>query len=216
MQNSSSKLTDFYKTHHSEGNRYGGSVMEDKRAQLYNKWIPRGSKVVDLGGRDGQLTRHFIAGNHVTIADIDEVALETAKERYDVETQLVNLNESLPFDDNSFDVVTMSEVLEHLPYPKITLAEIVRIVRPGGLFICNFPLAYHLQDRIRVMTGSRLTMSKDSTHLQFLSFSDAKTLLSQYFMVEQIHILKGGKIANIFPNLFARNVAFKCKITKTD
>lgn len=213
MKNTATKLTEFYQIHHRDGNRYGGSVMESKRANLYRDWIPKGSKIVDLGGRDGQLTRHFIEGNDVIIGDIDQVALERAKEKYNVETQLVNLNENLPFEDNSFDIVTMSEVLEHLPYLHITLSEIKRIVSPNGYFICNFPLAYHLQDRIRVMTGDRLTISKDPTHLQFLSYADAMKLLGTYFDIDSVHILKGGKIANTFPNLFARNVAFKCKKT---
>jgi 2-polyprenyl-3-methyl-5-hydroxy-6-metoxy-1,4-benzoquinol methylase len=149
--------------------------------RLYKNWIPQGSQVVDLGGRDGQLTRHFITRNMSLLLISMKLPIKNAKEKYDVETQLVNHNESLPFGDNSFDVVTMSEVLEHL------------------------------QDRIRVITGSRLTMSKDPTHLQFMSYSDVKHLPGQYFKIEKIHILKGGKIVNIFPNLFARNVAFKCQ-----
>ena len=215
MEHTKSKLTDFYEDHHDEGGRYGGSDMESQRADLYKNWIPKGSKVVDLGGRDGQLTRHFLEGNSVTLGDVDQAALDSAKEKFNIDTQQVNLNESFPFKDKSFDVVTMSEVLEHLPYPKITLAEIQRIIKPDGFFICNFPLAYHLQDRLRVMTGSRLTISKDPTHLQFLSFTDAVYLLGKYFVIEKVKVLKGGKIANIFPDLFARNVAFRCKLIKT-
>jgi len=44
---------------------------------------------------------------------------------------------SLPYDDQSFDVVMAAHVLEHLPDPQRALAEMVRVLRPGGMvFIC--------------------------------------------------------------------------------
>jgi SAM-dependent methyltransferase len=41
--------------------------------------------------------------------------------------------ESLPFDDNSFDVVWSITVLEHIPNPEKALTEMRRVLRPGGL-----------------------------------------------------------------------------------
>jgi len=43
------------------------------------------------------------------------------------------------FADNQFNVVTMWDVLEHLHDPRQTLAEIARILKPGGFLICSVP-----------------------------------------------------------------------------
>ena len=44
----------------------------------------------------------------------------------------------LPYDSATFDVVLSVGVLEHVPNDRASLAEIVRILRPGGLFFCFF------------------------------------------------------------------------------
>lgn len=43
--------------------------------------------------------------------------------------------EGLPFSDDSFDVVVMSEVIEHLLRPELAVWEIARVLRPGGVFV---------------------------------------------------------------------------------
>ena len=208
--NEKNLVQSFYETHHKEGQRLNQSFLESIRGQLFSDWIGKNKKVLDLGGRDGTLTKHFIEKNHVTLADIDENALEYAKKNYKVETMQVDLNQSLPFKDNSFDVVVMAEVLEHLPYPNITLSEIKRVLKTNGKFIGNLPLAYHLKDRWQIIRGRRLVISGDPTHLQFLSYEDVKKLISKFFNIEEITILKGGKLSKKFPAAFARNIAFRC------
>ncbi len=208
--NEKNLVQSFYETHHKDGQRLNQSFLESIRGQLFSDWIGKNKKVLDLGGRDGTLTKHFIKKNNVTLADIDQNALEYAKKNYKVETMKVDLNQSLPFKDNSFDVVVMAEVLEHLPYPNITLSEIKRVLKTNGKFIGNLPLAYHLKDRWQIIRGRRLVISSDPTHLQFLSYEDAQKLMSKFFNIEEITILKGGKLSKKFPKAFARNIAFRC------
>ncbi len=43
----------------------------------------------------------------------------------------------LPFGDDGFDVVTCLEALEFLPHPRRALAEMVRVLRPGGLLLVS-------------------------------------------------------------------------------
>lgn len=203
----------FYESHHIDGKRLKQSFLENKRGALFSEWIGINKRVLDLGGRDGTLTKHFIEKNNVILSDIDENALAYANKTYQIQTKQIDLNKSLPFQDNSFDVVVMAEVLEHLPYPSATLNEIKRILKTNGQFIGNVPLAYHLKDRWQILRGRKLMISGDPTHLQFLSYEDAQKLITKYFKIEEIVILKGGKLSSKFPSSFARNIAFRS--TKT-
>ena len=209
-KNKKSLVQSYFESHHIVGNRLKQSFLENQRGELFSNWIGINKNVLDLGGRDGTLTKYFVEDNSVVLGDIDENALAYAEKNYNIETIIINLNETLPFPDNSFDVVVMAEVLEHLPYPLITLSEIKRVLKPSGEFIGNLPLAYHLKDRLQILRGRRLLISGDPTHLQFLSYDDVNELLSSFFNIQEINILKGGKISKIFPRGFARNIAFRC------
>ena len=59
-------------------------------------------------------------------------------------------------------------------------------------------------------------ISGDPTHLQFLSYQDVIKLLSVFFEIKKIEVLKGGKKKSaMFPGLFARNIAFICSINQS-
>jgi 2-polyprenyl-3-methyl-5-hydroxy-6-metoxy-1,4-benzoquinol methylase len=47
--------------------------------------------------------------------------------------------EELRFAENHFDVVTLWQVLEHVPYPLVILKEVHRILKPGGLVVASTP-----------------------------------------------------------------------------
>ena len=64
----------------------------------------------------------------------------------------------LPYADGSFDRALCLDVLEHLAFPDqaLALAELYRVVRPGGELLISVPNLAHLQSRIHFLLAGRL------------------------------------------------------------
>jgi 2-polyprenyl-3-methyl-5-hydroxy-6-metoxy-1,4-benzoquinol methylase len=70
----------------------------------------------------------------------------------DITVSVANLNfEKLPFPDQSFDIVTITEVVEHLEHFRETLAETFRVLKPGGTCVVTTPNILSLKSRIRFL-----------------------------------------------------------------
>ena len=80
------------------------------------------------------------------------------------------------FEDGFFDVVTASEILEHLPDPKQELREIARILRPGGLFWATTPSAKSLSFRLM---KEKWTIISPPEHTQIYSKTGAEMMLKK-------------------------------------
>ncbi|MFY9260906.1 MAG: class I SAM-dependent methyltransferase [Gallionella sp.] len=69
-------------------------------------------------------------------------------------TQLDLNTHPLPYADNSFDLVTCSEVLEHVENYRAVLREIRRVLKPNGLMIVTTPNVLNMKSRLRyLVTG---------------------------------------------------------------
>lgn len=69
-----------------------------------------------------------------------------------VSVDVVNLNaEPLPYPDGSFDVVTCTEVIEHLEHYRAALREMARVLRPGGVLVITTPNVLNLRSRLRYL-----------------------------------------------------------------
>jgi SAM-dependent methyltransferase len=96
-------------------------------------------KLLDVGCATGQFLRHMQAsGWEVAGIEPNAEAADYGRDTYQLDIRTGTLEES-DFADNGFDVVTLWDVLEHVPDPRSTLQEIARILRPGGLLVASTP-----------------------------------------------------------------------------
>lgn len=115
-------------------------------------------KLLDIGSSTGIMTRFLSESFDETIGvDIDVKGVEYAKKNFESEKLHFELGDSmsLQFSDNSFDVINCTQVYEHVPDSKILMAEIYRILKPGG--ICYFS------------AGNRLVLIEGHYNLPLLS-----------------------------------------------
>lgn len=96
-------------------------------------------KLLDVGCGGGRfLNRMKKRGWQVEGIDFDERAARKVTSRYDIKIHIGDLTQcALPA--NSFDVITMSQTIEHLYDPNMALHESLRILKPGGLLVMTTP-----------------------------------------------------------------------------
>lgn len=103
-----------------------------------------GRDVLDIGCNTGYGTIRFapVAGRVVGV-DVSPRAIDAARQRApDGRPEFIPTSGfELPFPDDSFDLVTSFQVLEHVPDPLAYLREIERVARPGGTVILATPNA---------------------------------------------------------------------------
>ena len=196
-------LGDRYEEHHREHRDEGDFVFVPERIPLLVAAVGRGKRVLDLGCRSGALTRHFLEGNSVVGLDVDANALEKAA-ALGIEPVQANVEEPLPFDDGSFDAVVAGELLEHLQFPDALVAEIRRVLRPGGVLAGSVPNAFRVQSRLRFLRGK--PPEDDPTHLRMFSPAALRELLARFERVELTFV--GGRYARLNARLFARDLVF--------
>lgn len=112
-------------------------VVEEARGLL-----PLRPSYLDVGCGDGSLTikvANIIGASKVYGVDIDEKALVKASEKGVITFKCDLSKGSLPFNDSSFDIATIFEVIEHLDDPQNVLREVFRVLRKGGVMIVETP-----------------------------------------------------------------------------
>ncbi|EER01003.1 3-demethylubiquinone-9 3-methyltransferase, putative [Perkinsus marinus ATCC 50983] len=120
--------------------------MNVVRAPYFHRHLSKGGKklskgrYLDVGCGGGLLTEEMAStyGYNITGIDISEASLQQARQHG---RDIPNLHYQvgsvydIPFPDNSFDGVIISDVLEHLLDLQGALTEIFRVLKPGGVLV---------------------------------------------------------------------------------
>jgi len=98
--------------------------------------------ILDIGSGRGEfihIIKEFKSFKKITANDIEQRSGDFIKEHFkDINIEFVKADASdLPFEDNSFDSVCISNSLHHLPNMEKILTEMKRVLKDGGNFIIN-------------------------------------------------------------------------------
>ncbi|WP_033223385.1 class I SAM-dependent methyltransferase [Kitasatospora phosalacinea] len=95
--------------------------------------VSAGSRVLDVGTGPGTVAAGAAArGARVTAVDAEPSMLELARRNAPQARAVLATLPGLPFEDGEFDAVVANFVLNHVGRPLIALAELRRVLRPGG------------------------------------------------------------------------------------
>ena len=198
------QLSERYGEHNRLERGAGFVFAGPEREVLFRRYVGGpGQRVLDLGCRDGALTKAYAEGNEVVGVDADREALAEAA-KLGIETHWADLDAPLDFPDDTFDVAVAGELLEHLRDPERLVGEIRRVLRPGGTFVGSVPNAFRLKNRLRFLTGR--PAESDPTHLQMFSPIDVRALLAG-FDEPQLHFV-AGRLVPLHARLFANDIVF--------
>lgn len=108
------------------------------RAELDRLPLPAHPRLLDAGCGSGRTLDELAEYGEVSGIDVSAEAVFSAQARGHDDVHLAPV-EAIPFPDDTFDVVTCLDVIEHTPDDRATLRELGRVTRPGGLAIVTVP-----------------------------------------------------------------------------
>jgi SAM-dependent methyltransferase len=125
-----------------------------------------GTRILDVGCGTGRKSRHLVeCGATVVGCDISEPGIGVARTRLH-EAVVCDLTQGLPFADESFDVVFSSAVLEHIYPVQRVLAEMYRVLRPGGRVVVEVPNVAYWPNRLLLLAGRDLIWIGAGKHIR--------------------------------------------------
>ena len=121
--------------------KFIGKEAGFKREKEVRRLLPKGKNLryLDCGCEDGRLTlerANVIGTNKVYGIEIMDSEIKKARQR-GVIVENADLNDKIPFGNNEFDVITATQVIEHLYNIDNFVSEIRRLLKPEGIFIVS-------------------------------------------------------------------------------
>jgi len=127
------------------------------RVRAYLDRLPPATRVLDVGCGEGILVEEYAT----------RLAIEGVDLHYTSDRVRGGAATALPFGDQSFDRVLCLDVLEHLALEDqpAAMAELHRVLVPGGEALVSVPNLAHLQSRVRfLLTGTLMRTANERKH----------------------------------------------------
>ena len=151
----------------------------DVRLAFMREGVRSGDRVLDIGSGAGTFTAWLgrIGANPLG-AEVAEAAVRRARAAHpELEFRLVPIDGPLPLEDNEFDVVWASEVIEHVADTGRWLSEVRRVLKPGGRLLVTTPS----HGRLRMAVGGVRRFSQPlGDHLHLYTRASLTELLREF------------------------------------
>lgn len=110
--------------------------------------LPQPNRILDIGCATGRLLSYFKqAGWETAGAELCRESAEYGNKIYNVNIRPAPL-ETAGFPDHHFSVVHASHLIEHVDDPRLFVTEVLRVLMPGGVFLCVTPASDGLQAKL--------------------------------------------------------------------
>jgi len=144
-----------------------------------------GRHILDVGGGFGRLTEiYYPRFDRSTIFDYSKNSLKQVQSTQK-QKGWTNLNTvagdlyHLPFADASFDCVIMIRVLHHLEQPRLAIAELARVLEPGGVLILEMANKIHLKATLKAWLTGHLRFRSDLAPVQRATINNQQSTINR-------------------------------------
>jgi ubiquinone/menaquinone biosynthesis C-methylase UbiE len=131
-------------------------------AMLARRYGKRGGHLLEIGSGMGHLVGQLEDSFETYGMDLNHWAVKQSKAVIAKTCLQTASAQELPFSDNSFNVVIIKHIVEHLPDPQKAIREIGRVTEPGGILILATP---NLDSLLKPWKGERWIGYQDPTHI---------------------------------------------------
>jgi methionine biosynthesis protein MetW len=198
----SSKSSDYYESYWDQSAwSPSETALPRAVADVIGKAIPPQSSCLDVGCGDGRRYGLWLDRRvqHYQGVDVSGTAVAAARASGLNAAQISDAGE-LPFEDETFDAVVCFEVLEHLFAPQTAVAELVRVLRPGGTMLVSVPNAAFWHFRFEIGVRGRFHPYGDPLSLEqpwrdpHIRFFTAKSLADLMRLQRLSSVRVGGHL----------------------
>jgi methionine biosynthesis protein MetW len=154
----------------------------DEVTGIVANMIPAGVRVLDVGCGAGALVRVLRGVTRAEFLGIEPDAMRAERARsHGLNVRTGYLTRELVNELGLFDIVLLTDVLEHLPDPQSLLLIVREALRPGGIVIISVPNVAHWSVRLCLLRGIfqyQPSGIMDATHLRWFTADSIKSLLA--------------------------------------
>lgn len=151
----------------------------EKRMALVQRWLPDKARILDVGCAAGYFLRvvqrlgHDVHGVELSPAIAHEAIAALGEERIHIGT-LDSAIAARNYEPGSFDLITMWDVVEHIPEPQAVLHQIRQLLKPSGHLLLE---TQNVASRWARLLGKRWHHYKHTEHLYHFSPQTIRRLL---------------------------------------